>query len=164
MRVLLRLVDLLAGVTLAVWLGSIVHMLVVARAVFSQFPRQSSDIGKLVNPVLFHATEPIHVGLGVASILLLALGQMPRGRRRARAAAMALAIVATTAACASQWIITPKIDELAPQRAAREAEFGKWHGISGAVYIAQALCVLGAVVTMPSIHRSTASPVLPQRA
>lgn len=141
--------PILTTLAVAVWLGSLAHTLLTVSVLFASFPKATSATAIEAAPVVFAATERMHVGLALLAVVGVILWRRHACNRARRwisyclFAATALAIVQLAA-------VTPQLNTL---RLAGESEgelFGRLHHLSSAQYLAQTACLLVATLLLPA--------------
>ncbi|MEM8874840.1 MAG: hypothetical protein AAGD32_11355 [Planctomycetota bacterium] len=146
---MLTLFRTIAGVSSAVWLGWLVAMFVLVRALFAaELVRGDSQPERLV---IFDVTEKAQLVLAALVLVGLA-GWQVLTKRKAIAAWFGVAVVAALLAAALPTSVTGEMETLRVAGQTDTPKFRQLHGISIALYGGLTL-LTGAILTGVIIHR-----------
>jgi hypothetical protein len=145
------------GIVWGLWFGGVIALFIFAVTLFNGLGRETAAIA---TGVMFPAFERYHL---VLAALALAACVAWRGLSRSRAATFTffLLAVATVMAVVSASVITPRILELRHLGQTHTPEFGRAHGISGVLYVVEAVSLLGAGLTLLAAGNRRREPITP---
>lgn len=136
-------------VGVAVWLGSLVHLLLTVSTLFRAFPKATSSVAVEAAPAVFNATEVFL--LVVAGVTLCAAATWCRlAPARTRSWLAWLLAAAAALAFAQHTIVTTKMNALREAGQGASDAFGMLHGVSSSQYLLQTALVLAATVLLPA--------------
>lgn len=154
----LTILRCLTTLGIAIWLGSLVHLLLSVASLFAAFPKAVSQTAVQAAPAIFAATE--RSGLIVAAVTLAAAVAWSRfspGRSR-RWIAFLLAGAAVLAV-AQRTIVSAKMDALREAGQSGGDQFRMLHGVSSSQYLVQTGLLLAATLLLPAaLSRSDSAP------
>ena len=137
----------LAQLTLGVWFGGLVALILFVSTLFVKARATAVDAA----PVLFHVFERYQLGLAAVTLTALVARRLIEVSR-GKTIALAMTLAATLLAVLQVAVITPKIN------AARNVDrptFDRYHGLSTKNYTVIAALVLGAwMVTSAAARKS----------
>jgi hypothetical protein len=145
--VIIAVVRSFLTVTLALWLGSLAHLLLSVISLFRSFPRAESELAPTAANHLFNASETYHLTLALIAVASAGVLRLIDRVGRYRLIPVLLVVALMLAAGTSMFVTTP----MNALRAAGEgggAEFQRLHRVANILYLAQTACVLGAVVAL----------------
>ena len=143
---------MLRGITtlgIAIWLGSLVHLLLSVSSLFAAFPKAVSSVAVQAAPAIFKTSELF--GLVVAAITLgaaVAWSRVSPGRSRKWIAWLLAA--AATLAVAQRTIVSAKMDSLREAGQSGGDTFRALHGVSSSQYLVQTGLLLAATLMLPA--------------
>jgi hypothetical protein len=145
------------------WFGSLIGILISVISISHTFPVEvdkeaSSNLSQfgIVTTDIFHLFERVQLGLAGAALIFAFAWQLCRGAMRLKIALFVLFAIATVASVVETAVVAPQITKMREDGQTRSAEFGKWHGISGALYGGTLLLmVIGGVILPIGIVRET---------
>jgi 4-hydroxybenzoate polyprenyltransferase len=146
------IVSILRGVTtlgVAIWFGSLVHLLLTVSSLFAAFPKAISSVAVQGAPAIFRASEI--VGLVVAAVTLASAviwSRVAPGRSRKWLAWLLAAAAAL--AVAQRTIVSAKMDSLRDSGQSGGDAFRALHGVSSSQYLVQTGLLLAATLTLPA--------------
>lgn len=143
---------ILTTLGIALWLGSLAHLLLTVATLFAAFPKAKSTVAVEAAPVVFRASE--RAGLIIAAITLAAAvawnWKTPTRARRwiawLLAAAAILAVAQTT-------LVSARMDALRAEGQSGNDTFRTLHGVSSSQYLVQTALLLAAGATLPAALR-----------
>lgn len=142
-------------ISLAVWFGGLVQLVLDVTTLFWAFPKDVSDVAVRAAPELFRVSQWVQLIAGLialVSVLVLRMFACSRGRRwLMRSVVVALVMWATSAL----WV-TPKIETLRESGERGSPAFRYWHGVSNVVYLGQLGFVGVSLVLLPVALRDDA--------
>jgi hypothetical protein len=133
---------------IAIWLGSLVHLLLSVASLFAAFPKAVSSVAVQAAPAIFKASEIF--GLIIAAITLaatVAWSRVSPGRSRKWIAWLLAA--AATLTVAQRTIVSAKMDSLREAGQSGGDTFRSLHGVSSSQYLVQTGLLLAATLTLP---------------
>ena len=134
----------LTTIAWALWFGGLATMFVVTRATF----RESYDLGRSANPIMFRAFEPyILVVAGVA--IVAGVAWLLFSRSKLLNVAMVLLVLAAAASAYAHYGASLPM----PQLQASTPEWKKLHGLSMGLYATQAGLLAIAGLILPAAIR-----------
>ena len=144
----------LALVAWSCWLGGIVCLFITLQTLFQTQPRETFVL--VAPPIIlsFERYVLLLAGLALVGTFLWRLAGPTRGIN----GVFTLLAIAAVAAVISTTFITPRLEMLRQNDLTQTPQFKKLHGISMAVYCAQALLLLAAGAVLPIAMRSNGSP------
>lgn len=153
-----RALSILLTIVLALWLGSLAHLVLSVSSLFAAFPKAGSNVAIEAAPRLFFVSERYHLVLAVLAIVTLLASRFLVGCSRAKRFAFALTLVASILAAVQMFAISSKMDALRAQNLGGGPEFTKLHRVSSTQYLLQMAFVLGAVALLPAVSAGSACP------
>jgi hypothetical protein len=123
------------------WFGSLIGIFISVISISHTFPVEvdrgaSSNLSQfgIVTTDIFHLFEKFQLGFAGAALIFAFAWQLCRGAARLKITLFILFALATVAAVVETAVVAPQINKMREDGNTRSAEFGKWHGISGALY------------------------------
>ena len=129
------------------WVGGVVTLFLAVKSIFAAFPDQRSLAGTAARHVfrVFNAYQ-----LALAAVALLAtFAWCLMGRGKLKTGLFLLFGITTFDACAIAMYIAPHIEQLTRQGLTTSPEFGRMHGYSMVLYLAEAVMLLVAGLFLP---------------
>jgi hypothetical protein len=144
-----RLISTLLVLTWGLWFGAIVMVFVTVTSLFETFASQRHLAGAAAAGV-FHRFEWLHVGAAAVAVLAAATWvAIEPVAKFGRVLVLVPLALAAGASLTSTLAITPRIDNLRQHGLVDTPEFKKLHGISMAIYSAEAVSLLVAGLLLP---------------
>lgn len=144
-----RLWPALSTLFIALWLGSLAHTLLTVATLFRAFPKDQTDVAMRAAPVVFAATERLHLALAVLAVMSVLLWRRVACSRWRRLVSYAL-FAATLLAVVQIAGISPRMDALRVAGESSGSLFKRLHGVSSVQYLLQTACLLVATLLLPS--------------
>lgn len=149
-------VPTLASIAIALWLGSLVHLMLSVATLFSTFPKLQSPVAIEGAPALFHVSERYHLILAGIALLTVLIWQM-LAKLKVTAWIGGLLLLAAVLATMQLAIVSPRMD--AARAAEERATFDRLHRVSNVQYVSQTVLVFTAALLLPlAIRRTPARP------
>ena len=135
--------DLLSRLTVALWLGGLISLFLFVQSLFAA----DRAVAVVAAPVLFDAFGVYQLALGGLGVLVAAAAvAVDRASRRRWAVVNGLLGVALLGAGVMSAVVQPAMSRA--HAAGDAATFGRLHGASMVVYLAETLAVLAAAVVL----------------
>ena len=144
-----------ATLAVALWLGSLVHMLVSVATLFRAFPKAGSSVAVEAAPVLFHVTERANLFFAIVAIVA-GCSWFYVARGKALLWAVGVLVLAAALAIVQAFYISAKMEGLRLAGAGDGETFKGLHGLSSAQYLLQTALVLTAVLLFALSRRARA--------
>lgn len=144
-----RLFSILATICLALWAGSLVHLVLTVSSLFKAFPKAVSTVALEAAPQIFYVTERYHLGLSVLT-LALAIGWRMVGRSAAKVFIILLVLLATVLAYGQTFGLSAKMETLRQKGLSGGPEFTDLHHWSTKQYGVQTGMILLALCFVPT--------------
>lgn len=144
-----RFFAILTSLFLALWAGSLVHLLLTVATLFRAFPKAVSAVAIEAAPQVFWVTERYHLALSAITLVLVLAWRQLRccGSKRWMIALVGLASVL---AFTQTFIISAKMDAIRERGESGGPAFKQLHGVSSTQYLIQTALVLGSVALLPT--------------
>lgn len=153
-----RLLSILTTLVLALWAGSLAHLVLTVSSLFTAFPKAVSTVAIEAAPRIFFVTERYHLALAILAIALLVASRVLVGCSKAKRWTFAFTLLASILAAVQMFGISPKMDALRDEGKSGGEEFTKLHRVSSAQYMIQMAFVLGAVALLPAVSTGGVCP------
>jgi hypothetical protein len=144
-----RLLSIFTTLLLALWAGSLVHLVLTVSSLFKAFPKATSSVALEAAPQVFWITERYHLALALLSVLSIVAWRLV-GCTRAKRWMMVLTIVATLLAFAQTYGLSAKMDALRGQGQSGGPAFTSLHHWSTRQYSVQTILVVAALCFLPA--------------
>ncbi len=148
-----RLFSILTTLCLALWAGSLVHLVLTVSTLFKAFPKVQSTVALEAAPQIFWITERYHLALSVLSILMVAAWRLYSCSRPKRVMTW-ITVLASLLAFAQTFGISSKMDALRNEGQSGGPAFTKLHHLSTTQYMIQTVLVIGALAFLPAAAAS----------
>ena len=136
------------------WFGGVMTLFVAVLAIFAAFPGQRENAGQAARHV-FRVFNFYQLALAAAALLITFVWCIWR-RGPMRFGLFLLFGLATFDACFITMKIAPQIERLTQQGLAASPEFGRLHGFSMILYMAEAILLLIAGLFLPWLREKDA--------
>ena len=123
------------------WFGGVMALFLFVTALF----RQNRTVALNATPIIFVTFERYHLILAAAALVSCGVW-MGTAPIKIKTAVFAMLAIAAVVASASAGVITPRIIALRKENRVNTPEFKKMHGLANALYMSEALALLGAGV------------------
>ena len=139
-------------VGIALWLGSLAHLLLTVGSLFAAFPKAISSVAVEAAPVIFRASE--RAGLIVAAVTLAAAVSWNwRSAARSRRWIAWLLAVAATLAVMQTTIVSARMERLRADGLSSGDAFRTLHRASSSQYLVQTALLLTSCALLPAALR-----------
>jgi hypothetical protein len=152
LRAMRRFLSILVSLTTSLWLGGLVMLFIAVPTLFQTFAAARPVAGNAAAGI-FHAFERYQLILAAIG-LIATFGWRVTARKRTamlKTVCFTLLSLATVAAAGSTLFVTPKIDAMRLRGETYGPAFGRLHGISMSLYVAESVLLLIAGLLLPSI-------------
>ncbi|HQY87169.1 MAG TPA: hypothetical protein PK402_00830 [Tepidisphaeraceae bacterium] len=143
-----RIFGTITFLAVALWVGSLAHLMLSVGTLFSKFPKASSDVAMQGAPALFNVSEPVHLALGIIAVVS-SLMWKATSKSLGPIVISGLVVIGLIFAGISIGIVTPQINALREAGMSSSDDFDFWHRTSTKLYMVQFIGVLGAVICLP---------------
>jgi hypothetical protein len=140
-----RLFGILVMLVWGLWFGGLVALFIAVTALFHALDRHTAGVGAAR---IFRVFNLYQLALATAALLAAFFWRVV-GPPRFKEALFTFFAIATAGACAIAIWIAPKIAELQAQGLTESGQFGKVHGLSMAVYLAEVVALFLAGILIP---------------
>jgi hypothetical protein len=160
MAQIVRVLPVLVTLAWGLWFGGVLAVFLAVTSLFDTFAPDRALAGTAAAGV-FRRFEFYQLVLAAAAVVAAAVWRLsaPAAPRRLTALLVLLALAAGTAGT-STFAISRRIETLRGQKQTTTPEFRRLHGVSMALYTAEALVLLGAGVVLPGALRSGRASVV----
>ena len=135
---MLKLLRIILGLALSIWLGALVMTLLAVTTLFARFPRATgSTVAVEGAPAVFAAFEESMRWVALAALLLSALYALASRRKFAFIFPLITTAIATAMLFVSVVFITPKLNQLRVEDKSQSPEFRQGHSTSNVLYLIQ---------------------------
>lgn len=142
MRRLFGIIVLLAW---GLWFGGLITLFIAVTTLFATLDRHTAGVGAAR---IFRLFNQFQLGLAAAALLATFFWRVI-GPPRFKTALFSFFGLATVGACAIAIWIAPQIAGLQAKGLTHSAQFGKVHGLSMVVYLAEVVALLAAGILIP---------------
>lgn len=142
-------------IVLALWLGSLVHLMLSVATLFTRFPKFETTVALEAAPALFRVSERYHLLLALLAVIGTIVWRR-LSRVRVVTPLIATILLAALLAILQLLVVTPRMERarLVENRPA----FDRLHRVSNVQYVSQTVLVLTAALLLPSAIRRSALP------
>lgn len=144
-----RIVSIALTLTLSLWAGSLVHLVLTVSSLFASFPKAQSSVALQAAPAVFWITERYHIALCLIVLLLLLAWSRLR-RSRWILGMGVLAVLASVLVFVQAFGLSAKMEALRGQGLSGGPEFTRLHRLSSTQYMIQAALVLASLALLPA--------------
>lgn len=146
-----RALSILLTIVLALWAGSLAHLVLTVSSLFTAFPKAVSNVAVEAAPRVFFVTERYHLVLALLAIGVLIASRLLVGCSKAKRWTFALTMLAAILAAVQMVAVSPKMDALRAQHLGGGPEFTRLHRLSTTQYLLQMALVVGAAALLPAV-------------
>lgn len=132
------------AVTLALWLGSLAHLLISVISLFKTFPKADSDFAPTAANHLFNVSERYHIALGICAVIFCVGWRWFACSRKRKILTWLIVAALVVAACTTVFVSTP-MNRLRAEGLGGSPQFMKLHGVANVLYLLQSALVLASV-------------------
>ena len=154
MAQIVRVLPVLVTLAWGLWFGGVLTLFLAVTSLFDTFAPDRALAGTAAAGV-FRRFEFYQLVLAAAAVVAAAVWRLsaPAAPRRRTVLLVLLALAAGTAVT-SAFAVSRRIEMLRGQKQTNTLEFRRLHGVSMALYTAEAVVLLGAGVVLPGALRS----------
>ena len=140
-----RLFGTLVMLVWGLWFGGLVALFIAVTSLFHALDRHTAGVGAAR---IFRVFNRYQLALAAAGLIAAFFWRVV-GPRRFKEALFTFFCIASVGACAIAIWIAPKIAALQAQGLTESPQFGKAHGLSMAIYLAEVAALLLAGILIP---------------
>lgn len=144
-----KLLPVLVTLSLSIWLGGLVSLLLAVTTLFRADRAAAIDLA----PRLFNTFEPVLLGTLALAIAATVAWRLLVSCSKSKKLLLALLLAAAGPAVISIAHVTPRIDELRMEGRRDTPEFRKLHGFSNVLYLVQITLATTSAIMLPAAMR-----------